>query len=78
MANTVSYTGIEGTIIRETERAVLFSVVSISGNPISKPHENWFPISRMIKKFRNPNEKGKDTMMIESWLIDRFCEDHGL
>lgn len=76
MTNPVSYTSIQGTIIRETERAVYFRVESISGSPIDNA-TSWFPISRMLKRVTGKDE-GNDTMMVESWLIDKFCSEHGI
>lgn len=77
MANVVSYTSVQGTVMRETEKAVYFRVESISASPID-PHVHWFPISRIAKRITDPNNEGTDTMMVESWLIDKFCEEFGI
>lgn len=78
MTTSPSYTSIRGKTLRESERAVLFNVMEISGAPIDPPHSHWFPISRMQKRVTNPNADDQDTMMVESWLIDKFCENIGI
>lgn len=78
MATVVSYTSMRGKVIRETEKAVLFNVMEISGAPIEPPASQWFPISRMQKRITNPNAEDQDTMMVESWLIDKFCQENGI
>lgn len=78
MATSVSYTSLSGKTILETEKAVRFIVHEISGSPII-PAVDWFPISRIQNRTKQaPGSEVLDTMMIESWLIDKFCEKNGI
>lgn len=77
MAQPISYTTVRGTVIKETEKAVYFQVCEISGSPIEVASE-WFPLSRIEKRLTDPKHEQSDTMVIESWLIDKFCEKRGI
>lgn len=77
MAQSVTYTSIKGTVLRESSKAVFFRVEEISGSPIEHA-SHWFPISRIEKRTTDPSKEGTDTLVLESWLIDKFCEEHGI
>lgn len=76
-ASAISYTSLQGTRIRETDKAVYFRVESISGSPVSH-FVHWFPISRTARSTTNPDVDGTDTLVVESWIVDKCCEEHGI
>lgn len=78
MATPVSYTTLRGTRLRESEKAVLFEVHDISGAPLDKAHQSWFPISRISKSLHDPDKPETDIIVVESWLVDKFCEAHNI
>lgn len=77
MATPVSYTSIGGTVIRETEKAVYFRVETISGSSIDHL-VHWFPISRISRRVTKPGVDGEDMIVVESWIVDKVCEEHGI
>ncbi len=78
-ASKVSYTSISGRRVRESDKAVLFIVHTISGTPLEKKHGAWFPLSRIQKAFYSTMlSEELDSLVLESWLVDKFCEEHGI
>lgn len=74
---------IEGRIVRETEKAVLFNVRVVNGRSIENPRNEWFPISQMKSRtiaappkdpYQDPEEDELDTMKMSHWI----CQTKGL
>lgn len=71
MSSNNSLISVRGTIVRETEKAVLFSVEDISGESLNTPVDKWFPLSQVEKRVISKNS-GEDTMMISSWIAEKL------
>lgn len=62
-----TYTILEGSIIRETDKAVRFSV-EMPGHPLDD-ETFWFPFSQ-IRKLVRSHDMGLDQMEVKDWLIE--------
>ena len=61
---------IHGTIIRETEKALLIAVSAIGTGRFEEITNHWFPFSQVTKIFRSPpDETGKDYILVKEWLV---------
>lgn len=65
----VKYMGVKGTVIKKTDKAVLFKIMEVSGVPVNEEKSYWFPLSQIPKRMTNPTSEGEDTMMVPEWLL---------
>jgi len=67
---------LSGTRLRETDKAVQFSVHSISGRKLDcPPIVSWFPFSQMEKLGREkPGEEGEDWIIVSEWIVKQKPE----
>ncbi len=57
-----------GTWLRETDKAVQFSVSTISGHPIQPSVTEWFPFSQMSRSTKDPERVGGDMLVVSEWI----------
>lgn len=60
---------LSGTKLRETDKAVQFQVVAISGNKLEKEITTWFPFSQMEKSFTSPDSSSEDWIIVSEWIV---------
>lgn len=66
-----------GTKLSETAKAVKFSILKISGEPVDLPPEHktqWFPLSQIQKMTTDPSSTGNDSIFASEWI----CREKGL
>jgi len=66
-----TYYKLQGTLVRETEKAVLFQTDTISGAPVDNNKELWYPLSQISSKMVDPNNKGEDWIMASEWILQQ-------
>lgn len=71
MSRTTVYITLQGTVIRETEKAVLFVIDSVSGTPLDAQITKWIPLSQCERRFTSKNE-GEDTVTISEWMYEKL------
>ena len=59
---------LQGTILRESDKAVYMDVESINGAPLDETITAWFPLSQITKKFTDPSAQGTDFIMASEWI----------
>jgi len=63
---------LKGTKLRESSKAVLFSISEIRGFPVEPPKSEWFPLSQVSKMSNDPSqEKHKDTLIVSEWILNQ-------
>lgn len=68
MADT--YYSLQGSIIRETEKAILFQVEEINGLPIDDSPQEWFPLSQVKSILRSTNSD-LDKIEVKEWILQQ-------
>lgn len=62
-----------GTSIKETDKAILFKILEISGLKLVTPAQEWFPISQMLNRKINPPSdvaSTEDQISVSRWIYD--------
>ena len=59
---------IQGTILRETDKAVHMDVEWINACPLEPTETHWFPLSQIAKKFTDPDKQGEDFILASEWI----------
>jgi hypothetical protein len=66
---------LSGTKLRETDKAVQFSVHSISGRKLDcPPIVSWFPFSQTEKSYTCPDDSGEDWIIVSEWIVKQKKE----
>ena len=60
-------TTVKGTRLRETAKAVQFTVTHIGGKEI-EPKTEWFPFSQVNKSVTGKTD-GEDWMQVSEWIL---------
>ena len=63
-----TYITLTGTILADTGKAIRVQVTHMSGEKLSQSQTEWIPVSQCSKMFKNPNESGKDWVMVAEWI----------
>jgi len=71
MKPTDPVTSLKGSWLRESDKAVLFSITEVSGTPLEKPVSTWFPFSQMLRSSKNPNKLNDDTLVVSQWIFNQ-------
>ena len=58
---------LKGTRLRESEKAVQFSIMDISGTEIDPPNVQWFPLSQ-VKSSITSQHVGEDVLVVSEWI----------
>lgn len=77
MTRIQTYITLTGTKLSETAKAVKFSILKISGEPVDleqKDKVQWFPFSQIQKMTTDPSSVGMDTIVASEWI----CKEKGL
>jgi hypothetical protein len=69
---------IEGTRLRETDKAVQFRIDSIRQEPIDPPKTEWFPFSQ-VRRSMTDKHTGEDTdrvsgvdyLVVTEWILQQ-------
>jgi hypothetical protein len=61
------YIKLTGTKLRETEKAVHFTVVSVNDEPLEESVTHWFPISQ-IKSMTYYAPNAQDIIQVADWI----------
>ena len=69
MRATDTVRAVQGTIQRESDKAILIAISSIGDRPFKKIRNEWFPFSQVSKIFRDPNQRGADYIIASEWII---------
>jgi len=67
MATPTEYIKLTGTKLRETEKAVHFTVVSVSDSPLEESVTHWFPISQ-ISSMTHDAMTDQDHIKVAEWI----------
>ena len=59
---------LQGTILRETDKAIYMDVESINAAPLEPTETHWFPLSQIAQKFINEKEQGEDFILASEWI----------
>lgn len=62
---------LKGSWLRESDKAVLFSITEVSGTPLEKPVSTWFPFSQMLRSSKDPNKPNADTIVVSQWIFNQ-------
>ena len=63
---------ISGTILRESEMAILFALSHISDRELQAPVNLWFPLSQISKIMRPPPaSEEKAVLIISDWIAQK-------
>lgn len=76
MANPTEYIKLTGTKLRETEKAVHFTVSKVSGSDIDPQVTHWFPISQIKSMTTASPDRVDEDDMIE--VADWICKSKEL
>ena len=68
MNHTTPVISLRGTRLRETSKAVQFSIDEISGEVLSEPNVQWFPFSQVSKSTTGKTE-GEDPLIVSEWIM---------
>mgnify|MGYP006921319886 CR=1 FL=1 len=60
---------IYGTKVAETARAVRFTIRAIGTAALDSPKSEWFPLSQVSKIVTNPDEAGRDYLVVSEWIM---------
>lgn len=60
----------KGTLIKETEKAVLFQFEEIDGEHFEIPIQRWIPLSQVEKRLTSPNAS-EDEMWVSKWILEK-------
>lgn len=71
MKSTDPVISLKGSWLRETDKAVLFSVNEISGVKLEEAHSTWFPFSQIARSVKNPNKLNDDMLVVSQWIADQ-------
>ena len=67
MTTPTEYIKLTGTKLRETEKAVHFTVVSVTDKLLDEPVTHWFPISQ-IKSMTHDPMNDRDEIQVADWI----------
>ena len=65
---------VEGSLIRETEKAVLIAIDKINDDNLEPPKSYWFPKTQVIDYVSSDQPETMDKFTIKHWIMDQ----HGL
>jgi hypothetical protein len=71
-----TYVQLRGYHKRETDKAILFDIREIEGEPLDKPKQEWFPVSQMksqtYKKDRTMADIDElDELWVSQWIAQQ-------
>lgn len=69
MSRMKTFKTVTGNKLGETGKAVRFQILEVSGVPLEHPRTEWFPFSQIDKMFTDPNEVGKDYLIVSEWIL---------
>lgn len=60
---------LKGSIIRDSDKAICFTIHDISGCPLDPPEEHeWFPLSQ-VEKIVRAKEPEEDILIVSEWIM---------
>ena len=71
MRENQTWITIRGTRLRETDKAVQFSILQIGATILDEPTIQWFPFSQTGKSFTDPKSDDNDTIMVTEWILEQ-------
>jgi hypothetical protein len=62
---------IKGNSIRETEKAVLISIISIDDEPQAEVKNYWMPKTQVVDMIFSDDPVELDTFTVKHWIMDQ-------